>query len=171
MYKIFIYICSCSFKSLIHNSSYLGLRFRLRESHKKCLSITYASIPGVKPTPLRWSMFCDPGECVGGQYVTYHELTDSDDSLSAVVGAYSKSKVIGLIIINSTSSLVLSNEFINKKSEIPQSSPSVYVVSSFDGEQLKSFLAQNERETIEVKVSVESTVDSVGRQLSGLYVI
>lgn len=117
-------------------------------------------------------MFCDPGECVGGQYVTYHKLTDSDDSLSAVVGAYSKSKnVIGLIIINSTSSLFLSNEFISKKGEIPQSSPSVYVVSSLDGEKLKSFLALNKRETIEVKVSVESTVDSAGRHLSGLCVI
>ena len=116
-------------------------------------------------------MCCDPSEYVGGQYVTYHKLTGLDDSLSSILADYCKKpNVIGLIIINTTGSPFLSNEVSSKEGGVPGSSPPVYVISSSDGEQLKNLIA-HKRETVEVKVSVESTVDYTGRQLSGLCVM
>ena len=138
---------------------YTGLYFRVRDSHTTCLSITYASLPGVKPIPLGWRMCCDPNDCVGAQYVTYHKLTDSDKSLSAVLAGYNKPNVVGLIVINTTNSLFLSHEFVNEEDNL-SSSLSVYVVASNDGVKLKDFLFHNEQAIVEVKVKIESTVDS-----------
>ena len=117
-------------------------------------------------------MCCDPSDYVGGQYVTYHKLTGVDDSLSSVLADYfKKPNVIGLIIINTTGSPFLSNEFSSKEGGLPQSSPPVYVISSADGEQLTNFIAHNKQETVEVKVSVESAVDYTKQLLSGLCVM
>ena len=113
----------------------------------------------MKPAPLPWRMCCKTIYSTGAQHVTYHNLTDSDRSLSAVVAGYTKPNVDGLIIINSTDSIFLSNEFISKEGGIPSSSPPVYVVSSHDGGKLKEFLDVNQ-ESVEVKVLIESTMDS-----------
>ena len=155
---------------------YVGLCFRVRDSQTTCLSVTYASLPGVKPTLLGWIMCCDPNDCVGAQYITYHKLTDSDRSLSAVLAGYSKSNVAGLIIINTTNSLFLSHEFVNKEGSISSSLP-VYVVPSNDGERLKDFLFRHEQTIVEVRVTIESIVDAESvstetphRTLPGLHI-
>ena len=130
----------------------------------------------MKPTPLGWRMCCNPNDCVGAQYVTYHKLTDSDKSLSTVLAGYSKPNVAGLIIVNTTNSLFLSHEFVNKEGSI--SSLPVYVVASNDGEKLKDFLFHNEEAIVEVRVMIESTVDSESvstepphRTLPGLHML
>jgi len=138
----------------------LGLQFRIRNSKEKCPSFTYASLPGVRPTPVEWKMCCEPDRDVGSEHVTYHKLTESDENLSAVMAGYSESNIVGLIIINTTNSTFLSNDFINNGGTIP-STPPVYIVSSGDGKQLSTFVDAYEEGLVQIKVSVESAVDSI----------
>ena len=70
---------------------------------------------------------------------------------------YAESNVVGLIIINITNSTFLSDKFITRY--IPPTPP-VYVVSAEDGEQLRKFVKMHEEGSIQIKVSVESAVDS-----------
>lgn len=86
--------------------------------------------------------------------MTYHKLTDSDKNLSTVTAAYSKSNVVGLIIINTTNSVYLPSEFANKEGDIP-----VYTVSSSGGKELESFLSSREVGFIQIKVVSENNVD------------
>lgn len=138
---------------------YVGLQFRIKGSHspEKTLSFTYASFPGVKPIPLEWKTCCEPDSDVGSEHVTYHMLTHSDDSLSTVMAKYTESNIVGVIIINSTNSTFLSNDFVNN-SDVPVTVP-VYIVSSGDGERLKKFVALHGEGPVQIKVLVESAVD------------
>ena len=138
----------------------LALHLRTRDSHKTCASIVCASPHGVKPTPLEWRMCCDPDDSVSSQYVTYHKLIDSDRNLSAVLARYNEPNVVGLIIINTNNSLFLSDELNNNSDSTSLSLP-VYIVPLKKGEVLKKFfLEHRSKEIVEVKVSVESAVDS-----------
>ena len=138
----------------------LALHLRTRDSHKTCPSIVCASPRGVKPTPLEWRMCCEPDDSISSQYVTYHKLIDSDRNLSAVLARYNESNVVGLIIINTNNSLFLSDEFIKNSDSTSLSLP-IYIVSLRKGEVLKKFLLEHRgKEVVEVKVSVESAVDS-----------
>ena len=118
---------------------------------------TYASLPGVKPTPILWKMCCDPDCDAGGEHVTYRILTDSDKTLRSIIDDYVQSNVVGLIIINSTNSTFLSDEFITRY--VPPTPP-VYILSSEDGERLRQFVKTHEEGSIQIKASVESAVDS-----------
>ena len=109
------------------------------------------------PTPIEWKTCCDPDSDVGSEHVTYHVLTGSDKSLSEVIDRYVESNVVGLIIINSTDSVFLSNDF--KGRYVPQTPP-VYIISSGDGEQLIKFVRAHDEGFVQVKVLVESAVDS-----------
>ena len=109
------------------------------------------------PTPIEWKTCCDPDSDVGSKHVTYHVLTGSDKSLSEVIDRYVESNVVGLIIINSTDSVFLSNDF--KGRYVPQTPP-VYIISPGDGEQLIKFIRAHDEGFVQVKVLVESAVDS-----------
>lgn len=113
---------------------------------------------------MEWKMCCDPDSIVSGEYVTYHKLTDSDNSLSAVMNYYTKSSIVGLIIINTTDSTSLANDFINKV-DIP-STPPVYIISATEGEQLRAFVKAHDEGYVQIKVIVESAVDSVSTHVS-----
>ena len=134
--------------------SYTGLHFRAISSQDNCLSLTYGS-PVINPTTLDWKVCCEPDEDVGGEYVTYHKLTDVDDSLSAVMAKYAKPNIVGLILINSTNSRTLSYGFINKTLSMPP----VYIISSKDGEKLTTFINKYEG-VVKIKVYVETPVDT-----------
>ena len=150
--------------------TYVGLEFRIRGSQEKCPSFTYASLPGVSRTPLEWKVCCEPDQDVGGEYVTYHKLTDSDDSLSAVMANYAEPNIVGLIIINTCNSTTLSSDFINKADK-PSSTPPVYIISLGDGEKLRAFVNAHDEGAVQVKVYVESIVDTVSTPVvpTGLY--
>ena len=135
-----------------------GLQFRIRNSQERCPSFTYATVPRVTPTPLEWKMCCDPESDVGSEHVTYHKLTDADETLSTVTERYIESNVVGLIIINSTNSTVLSNEF-NARYVPP--TPPVYIISVGDGEKLRKFVEAHDEGLVQIKVLVESAVDFV----------
>lgn len=139
---------------------YTGLQFRIKSSHsiERGPSFTYASLPGVTPTPLEWKTCCDPDIDIGGEHVTYHILTPLDDSLSTVMAEYTESNIVGLIIINTTNSTFLSNDFIKNAKNV---TPPVYVISSRDGERLKEFVTSHDEGAVQIKVSVESAVDSL----------
>ena len=108
-------------------------------------------------------MCCEPDQD-GGEYVTYHKLTDSDDSLSAVMANYTEPNIVGLIIINTSNSRTLSSDFINK-ADIP-TTPPVYIISLEDGDKLRAFFNTHDEGAVQIKVFVESSVDSVS---TGLY--
>ena len=139
--------------------AYIGLEFRIRGTQEKCPSFTYASLPGVSPAPLEWKVCCEPDQEVGGEYVTYHKLTDSDDSLSAVMANYGEPNIAGLIIINTSNSTTLSSDFINKEDK--PTTPPVYIISLEDGDKLITFVSTRDEGAVQVKVHVESTVDTV----------
>ena len=144
--------------------TYVGLEFRIRGLQEKCPSFTYASLPGVSPAQLDWKVCCEPDQDVGGEYVTYHKLTDSDDSLSAVMANYAEPNIVGLIIINTFNSITLSSGFINK-ADIP-TTPPVYILSLEDGDKLRAFFNTHDEGAVQIKVYVESPVDSAS---TGLY--
>ena len=139
--------------------AYIGLEFRIRGTQEKCPSFTYASLPGVSPAPLEWKVCCEPDQEVGSEYVTYHKLTDSDDSLSAVMANYAEPNIAGLIIINTSNSTTLSSDFINKADQ--PTTPPVYIISLEDGDKLTTFVSTRDEGAVQVKVHVESTVDTV----------
>lgn len=103
-------------------------------------------------------MCCDPECGIGSEYVTYHKLTDSDESLSAVMAKYAESSIVGLIIINTTNSTILNNDFVNNTRDVP-STPPVYIVSSGDGEQLIKLVTSHEEGNVQIKVFMESALD------------
>ena len=103
-------------------------------------------------------MCCNPDSEVGSEYVTYHVLTDSDKNLSTVVEDYVESNIVGLIIINNTNSLFLSDDFNARY--VPEKPP-VYIISSGDGELLTRFVRAHSEGSVQIKVSVESAVDSL----------
>ena len=138
-----------------------ALQFRLRSaSDKRCPSFTYTTPPGVVATPLEWKMCCEPGSDIPSEHVTYHQLSASDESLTAVVDEYitTESNIIGLIVINSTASRYLSENILDKTT--PPQLP-VYVVSLEGGTQIEGFVSQQKEGDVQVKVLVESTVDSL----------
>ena len=143
----------------------LGLQFRIKGSQERCPSFTYASLPGVTPTPIEWKMCCDPDCDVGSEHVTYHILTDSDKTLSSVIEHYLEEyNIVGLVIVNNTNSTSLSNDIITRY--IPPTPP-VYVVSSGDGERLSAFVKGHDEGAVQIKVLVESAVD-FGSQHTGV---
>ena len=138
-----------------------GLQFRVRNPpEKRCPSFTYASLPGVMPTPIEWKMCCDPDSEVGGEHVTYHTLTDTDDNLSTVVEYHVESNIVGLIIINTTNSTALSRDLVSRY-VAPSPPVPLYIVSSRDGERLKEFVKAHNEGFVQIKVLVESAVDSI----------
>ena len=137
----------------------VGLEFRVRSSQEKCPSFTYASLPGVYLAPLKWKVCCEPEQKICGEYVTYHKLTDSDDSLSTVMANYAEPNIAGLIIINTSNSTTLSSDFINKADQ--PTTPPVYIISLEDGDKLTTFVSTHDKGAVQVKVLVESTVDTV----------
>ena len=126
------------------------LQFHTRDSEEECPSFTCVSLPGIKLTLLDWIVCCKPNSEIDGKYVTYHKLTNSDKSLSTIMTRYSKSNIVGLIIINTTNSVCLADDFANK-GDIPLIPP-VYIVSLDDGEALEEFLRLQEG-FIQIKVS------------------
>lgn len=129
-------------------------------SDKKYPSFTYASLPGVSPTPIEWKMCSPPDSGVGSEHVTYHRLGDPDDhdNLSSMINYYvTESNVMGLIIINAANSTILPDNFVDTESpEIP-----IYVVSSRDGDQIERFVSSHGEGDVQIKILVESTVDSM----------
>ena len=137
-----------------------GLQFCIRGSQEKCPSFTYASLPGVMPTPIEWKICCDPDSDIGSEHVTYHTVTDTDDNLSTIVEYHIESNIVGLIIINNTNSTTLSNHLASRY-VAPSTPMPLYIVSSRDGEILRPFVEAHEEGSVYVKVSVESAADSV----------
>ena len=103
-------------------------------------------------------MCCDPDSDVGSEHVTFHQLTDSDESLTIIIERYVESNAVGLIIINSTESLFLSDDF---KGRYVPSTPPVYIISSGDGEKLRRLVEAHDEGVVLIKVLVESAVDSL----------
>ena len=101
-------------------------------------------------------MCCNPESVVGSEHVTYHVLRDSDKNLSAVMECYIESNVVGLIIINNTDSIFLSDDF---DARYVPSRPPVYIISSGDGERLRKFVETYEEGSVQIKVLVKSAVD------------
>ena len=139
----------------------LGLQFRLRNaSEKKGPSFTYASLPQVDPTPMDWKMCSSPDSGVACEHVTYHKLEDPDEhkNLSSMINYYvTESSVVGLVIINTANSTILPDGFVNTTSpEIP-----ICVVSLKDGDQIEKFVNVQQEGDVQIKISVESTVDSL----------
>ena len=116
-------------------------------------------------------MCCEPNAVVGGEHVTYHTLTEEDDNLSKAVEYHIESHVVGLVIINSTNSLTLPNDLVTRY-VAPSPPIPLYIVSSRDGKQMKEFVEGHEEGLVQIKISVESTVDTAGvpygTQLSNL---
>jgi len=104
-------------------------------------------------------MCCEPGSGIPSEHVTYHQLSASGESLTAVVDEYitTESNLIGLIVINSTASRFLSASVIDK-TMAPQLP--VYVVSLEDGIQIEDFVSQQKEGDVQVKILIESAVDS-----------
>ena len=137
-----------------------GIQLRLKNSPEKiCSSFTYTSLPGVQPAPIEWKMCCDPDAEVGGEHVTYHMLKAEDDNLSTVVEYHIESNIVGLIIINHINSLSLSNDLVTRY-VAPSPPMPLYIVSSRDGKQLKELVEGHEEGLVQIKVSVESAVDT-----------
>ena len=103
-------------------------------------------------------MCCEPDREVGGEYVTYHKLTGSDDSLPTVMANYAEPNIVGLIIINTTNSTTLSSDFINKADQ--PATPPVYIISLEDGNKLTTFVNTHDKGAVQVKMHVESSVDT-----------
>ena len=128
-------------------------------SEKKFPSFTYASLPGVDPTPMDWKMCSVPDSGVAGEHVTYHKLEESDEheNLSSMINFYiTESNVIGLIIINTVNSTFLPNDFVDTTPEIP-----IYVVSLKDGSQIEKFIGEQGEGDVQIKILVESSADSI----------
>ena len=142
------------------------LKFYIRDSQEECPSFTCASVSGVELTPLDWTTCCNPNSEISSKHVTFHKLTDSDENLSTILAKYSKSNVFGLIIINTTKSIFLSNKFTNHKEDIPLIPP-IYVISSEDGEELEKFISVREKVSICIEEILESNVDSVSMEYAG----
>ena len=64
---------------------------------------------------------------------------------------YSKSNIVGLIIINTTNSVSLADELVNKR-DMPLILP-VYIVSLDDGELLEEFFGLQEGANVQIKVN------------------
>ena len=127
------------------------------------MSVIYnASFPGVRPTSIEWKMCCEPrpDSEVGSEHVTYHTSTDKDDNLSTVVENYVESNAVGLFIINTTNSTALSNDLISRY-VAPSPPVPLYIVSSRDGEILRELVEAHDEASVQIKVLVESAVDSV----------
>ena len=143
-----------------------GLQFRIKNSQETCPAFTYASVPRVTLTPLQWKMCCHPDYDVGSEHVTYHALTDSDKNLASAIECHMWNNIVGLIIINSTDSLFLSDDFRGRY--VPETPP-VYIISSGDGEKLRKFVEAHEDGSVLIKVLVESSVDSVSGSTAPVY--
>ena len=104
-------------------------------------------------------MCCNPESVVGSEHVTYHVLRDSDKSLSAVIDCYIESNIVGLIIINNTDSIFLSDDFDTRYVPPRPPRPPVYIISSGDGERLRKFVETHEEGSVQIKVLVKSAVD------------
>ena len=142
------------------------LKFRIRGSQEECPSFTCGSIPGAEVTSLDWIMFCNPNSEIDSNHVTFHRLTDLDKNLSTSLARYSKSNIVGLIIINTTNSISLSDDFINQEADTPLIPP-IYVVSSEDGEELEKFISVRDEGSICIKVVFENDEDFVPMEHTG----
>lgn len=136
----------------------VGLQLSLTNQSKEIHSFSYACLPGVSPTPLNWKPFCKPETEMTSGHVTYYQLTESDESVANVVEKHfaNKPNVVGLVIINFTSSNFLSNEIL--KGGIPNIPP-IYVVSCEDGEHIVDLDAFNVNEG-DLKIRVQVSSDS-----------
>jgi len=161
---IYIYAYKCT----------VGLQICLTNQSKEVHYFTYASLPGVSPTPLTWKTFCKPDSNVTDEHVIYYQLTESDESLTDVVKKCcdNKPNVVGLIIVHYLPSNFLSTELL--KEGVPQKPP-IYVVSCDDGEDIMHLDAFNVNEgDLKVRMTVESEVDvgysgSTERELKSTY--
>ena len=136
------------------------LQFCIRGSQEECPSLTCASIPGANTVPLELKICCSPNNAIGSECITYHKLTDSDQSLSTVMARYLESSLVGLIIINTTNRLSLPSNFDIREGDLSLKLP-VYVVSLENGEKLEEFLRARKEEFVEVTVLFDSDVDLV----------
>ena len=137
---------------------FLGhLQFCLKDSQEACPTFKCAILPGTKPTLSEWITCCRSEGEIGFEHVTYHKLTDSDKSLSIILAKYSNSNICGIIIINSTNSVSLSDDIAIKEGDILM--PPVYVVSLEDGCELETFIGAREKQSVLIRVVVDITVD------------
>lgn len=134
------------------------LQFGINDSQGECTSIICASLPGIQLTPLDWIVCCNPSSEIDGKHATYHKLTNSDKSLSTIMTRYSKSNIVGLIIINTTNGVSLADELV--KRDIPLIPP-VYIVSLNDGELLEEFFGFQEGVNVQIKVALMNSVASL----------
>ena len=144
----------------------LGLHFRLSSSKEAIFTITYAGLPGARPSPVDWKMCCTSDSDLPGEHIICYHLTNSENSLPAVVEecCEDESNVVGLIIVNFEKNCFLPDEIL--KNGIPQAPP-IYVVSVEDGEQIFDFIsAQVNVGNTQVRVLVESVVDSESAGMS-----
>ena len=142
------------------------LKFHIRGSQEKCPSFACGSIPGAEVILLDWIMCCNPNSEIDSDHVTFHRLTDLDKNLSTILAQYSKSNIVGLIIINTTNSISLSDDFTNQEADAPLIPP-IYVVSSEDGEELEKFISVRDEGSISIKVVFESGEDFVPVEHAG----
>ena len=141
-----VYVCSVG-----------HLQFCIRDSEEACPSFKCTILPGTKPTPSEWMLFCSPESEISSEHVTYHKLTDVDKSLSTILARYSKSNIHGLIIINVNGSVLLSHDFAVKEGEILMQP--VFVVSLEDGEELEKFIGARGKESVLIKIDRNEPVD------------
>lgn len=143
---------------ILYNVYFLGhLQFRLKDSQEACPTFKCAILSRAKPTPSEWITCCRAEGEIGFEHFTYHKLTDSDESLSTILAKYSTSNICGLIIINSTNSISLSDNFDVKEGDILV--PPVYVVPLEDGCELEKFIGARGKESVLIRVVVDSNVD------------
>ena len=128
------------------------LQFCIKDSQETCHSFNCAVLPGSKLTLSEWTTCVTPESEMDCQHVTYYKLIDSDKSLSTILARYSESNIQGLIIINSTNSVSLSDDFVVKEGEI--FIPAVYVVSLEDGKELEKLIGVR-KESVLVKMQVD----------------
>ena len=150
------------------------LQFGISDSQGEYTSIICASLPGIQLTPLDWIVCCNPNSEIDGKHATYHKLTNSDKSLSTIMTRYSKSNIVGLIIINTTNGVSLVDELVNRR-DMPLIPP-VYIVSLDDGNALEEFFGLQEGVNVQIKVVLMNSeaslsMDHAGpRKMQSLYI-
>ena len=138
---------------------FIGLQFSV-SGINEIQYFTYATLPGVDPTPLDWKVCSSPDSDVPSEHVIYYQLTTNDESLLDVVKEYCDvdPNVVGLIVVNFTPSNFLPVEILERG--IPKRPP-ICVVSLEDGERIVDFF-NTQVNDMDVKVAIlaESNVDS-----------
>ena len=136
-----------------------GLQFRIR-GIDEIQSFSYATLPGVNPTPVDWKVCSSPDSDVPSEHVIYYQLTNVNESLLDVVEKHcgDDPTIVGLILVNFTPSNLLPFEILSRG--IPPKPP-ICVVSLEDGERIADFFSSKVDDMdVQVAILADSNVDS-----------